>query len=703
MKRMLRGLVILLTALTASMVFGMVPSAVNYQGYLTDDEGTPLDTTVAMTFKFYSFPSTLLWTEIHPAVTVTDGLFEVALGEIVELPDSVFRSELVYLGISVGSDAQMSPRTEVRSVPYSRRVGTVDGASGGWIREGLSVGGINSLTNGGVFVAGNDNTVSESGGSIAGGGTNTVSGVYGFIGAGVENVVNSAGGVCGGGYGNSMTSNGSSNTIGGGYHNLVEGSQSNATIAGGGNNLAAGQSSAIGGGEYNIAHGNYSVISGGGGDVDALGNVILPAGEASVSGGGRGNEALAANGFIGGVNENQVSGSNSVIGGGNQNSAAGSASFVGGGDDNHVSGARSVLVGGETNAADGDYAFVGGGMSNDATGDYSVVAGGENNDVSGLYAAAGGGASNLAAGSYSVVGGGLTNRARGDYSVVAGGGGPAAMDTNTASALGATVSGGGMNLAAEQYATVGGGYGNMAEHLYATIAGGSVNWVSGPYSTIGGGVSNVASGYISTVPGGVSNVASGRFAFACGRNARAIHDGSFVWADSAADNFYSSYANEFSVRAAGGVRLYTNAAATLGVRLLPNTTAWSIMSDSTKKTDIRPVDTKSVLEKIAVLPLAEWRYKEQPDPAVRHIGPMAQDFWNAFRLGEDSLSISTIDPDGIALAAIQELAKENQALRERNRELTARLDRLETRFNEMTEMQSAQPTRLAVQHKEETR
>lgn len=676
MKRTLCGLVILLAALAGTAAFGVVPSVVNYQGYLTADDGTPLDTTVAMTFKFYAFPSTLLWTETHGAVTVSDGLFQVSLGEIEAIPDSIFASGWTNLEVTVGSDAPMVPRSRVLSAPYALRVGTVDGATGGSISGGLSVGWNNTLSNFGVFVAGSENAVSGNGGSIAGGSMNAVSGVYGFIGAGVENEVNSAGGVCGGGYGNSMTSYGSSNTIGGGYHNRVEGFNSYMTIAGGGNNLAVGQSSAIGGGEYNVAHGNYSVISGGGGDADTLGNVIFPAGEASVIGGGRGNEVLAAKCFIGGGNENQISGSSSVIGGGNQNSAAGSASFVGGGDDNHVSGARSVLVGGETNAADGAYAFLGGGMSNDATGDYSVVAGGENNDVSGLCAAAGGGASNLAAGAYSVVGGGLTNRARGDYSVVAGGGGPALCDTNTASGLGATVSGGGMNLATEQYSTVGGGYGNQAEHLYATIAGGTVNWASGPYSTIGGGVSNVASGYISTVPGGVSNVASGRFAFACGRNARAIHDGSFVWADSAADNFYSSYANEFSVRAAGGVRLYTNAAATMGVRLFPNTTAWSIMSDSTKKTDIRPVDTKSVLEKIAVLPLAEWRYKEQPDPTVRHIGPMAQDFWNAFQLGEDSLSISTIDPDGIALAAIQELAKRNEKLEEQVARLTEQVQTL---------------------------
>jgi hypothetical protein len=48
---------------------------------------------------------------------------------------------------------------------------------------------------------------------------------------------------------------------------------------------------------------------------------------------------------------------------------------------------------------------------------------------------------------------------------------------------------------------------------------------------------------------------------------------------------------------------------------------------------------------------------------------MAQDFWSRFKLGDDSLSISSIDPAGIALAAIQELAKQNETLRGELRQL----------------------------------
>ena len=69
-------------------------------------------------------------------------------------------------------------------------------------------------------------------------------------------------------------------------------------------------------------------------------------------------------------------------------------------------------------------------------------------------------------------------------------------------------------------------------------------------------------------------------------------------------------------------------------------------------------------------------YKSQ-DPSIRHVGPMAQDFHAAFRLGEDDKHISTVDADGIALVAIQALY---EIVKEKNREielLKARLSKLE--------------------------
>jgi len=61
---------------------------------------------------------------------------------------------------------------------------------------------------------------------------------------------------------------------------------------------------------------------------------------------------------------------------------------------------------------------------------------------------------------------------------------------------------------------------------------------------------------------------------------------------------------------------------------------------------------------------------------VTHIGPTAQDFKKVFGVGENDKTISTIDPSGIALAAIKELNSQNRELKEVNARLKKQLDDL---------------------------
>ena len=68
----------------------------------------------------------------------------------------------------------------------------------------------------------------------------------------------------------------------------------------------------------------------------------------------------------------------------------------------------------------------------------------------------------------------------------------------------------------------------------------------------------MASNIYATVPGGLFNVAGGQYSFAAGQHAKAVHDGSFVWADSTtAADFASTASNQFLVRASGGVGIGT--------------------------------------------------------------------------------------------------------------------------------------------------
>jgi len=108
---------------------------------------------------------------------------------------------------------------------------------------------------------------------------------------------------------------------------------------------------------------------------------------------------------------------------------------------------------------------------------------------------------------------------------------------------------------------------------------------------------------------------------------------------------------------------------------MPGGGAWSSLSDRGAKENIVPVDGVAVLEAVAAMEISTWNYRAQ-DETVRHMGPMAQDFHAAFGVGEDEKRISTVDADGVALAAIQGLKRLAD-------EKDARIAQLERRIAEL--------------------
>jgi len=333
-------------------------------------------------------------------------------------------------------------------------------------------------------------------------------------------------------------------------------------------------------------------------------------------------------------------------------------------------------VHGQNNVASADYATVSGGHLNHARGLYSVVGGGggpfesDSNSAIGDHSTVPGGIGNIASVDYATVGGGQYNIASGFEATVGGG------VTNNASGGSATVGGGSGNSASGGAATVGGGAGNNASVDYSTVGGGLNNVASGSSAFVGGGNQNIASGLRSTVPGGSNNTASGDNTFAAGQNNTAAGDNSialgtnvsvsadsaFAWSDGSGPLFSIGSDNTFNLKANAGFRFWTTAnhGDNIGARLPANSSAWTTLSDSTRKHRYGLVDAEEVLSKVCQLPIESWSYKADPQN-YRHISPMAQDFWNAFHLGDDSLSISTIDPSGVLFVAVQELAKQNAA------------------------------------------
>lgn len=95
------------------------PRLISFQGQLTDSVGARLTGTYSMTFKIYNVSTggAALWTEAQSSVSVVNGVFDVELGSVAALTLS-FDAQY-WLGITVGTDPEMTPRRKLLSSPYA--------------------------------------------------------------------------------------------------------------------------------------------------------------------------------------------------------------------------------------------------------------------------------------------------------------------------------------------------------------------------------------------------------------------------------------------------------------------------------------------------------------------------------------------------------------------------------------------------------
>lgn len=157
-----------------------IPSLINYQGYVTDNAGTPLGnsapTNFDVQFKLYAVSSggTPLWAE-QQTVTIAAGQFSVLLGNGTPLTphpnlDALFapggtiqQTPQIFLGITVntagGSSAlELVPRQQIVANPFSLRAKVADMA------QTVAAGSINAV----ALAAGGVTGTAISDGSITG-------------------------------------------------------------------------------------------------------------------------------------------------------------------------------------------------------------------------------------------------------------------------------------------------------------------------------------------------------------------------------------------------------------------------------------------------------------------------------------------------------------------------------------------------------
>ena len=299
---------------------------------------------------------------------------------------------------------------------------------------------------------------------------------------------------------------------------------------------------------------------------------------------GNANNSIASNAIIstiggGQLNTIEAAAFGATIAGGDINTIRSGAgeSVISGGIQNIVgtNSIRSVIAGGLFNrvGTNAVHAVISGGRNNRITNDaqYATISGGWNHLIgeASSYATISGGSNNLieANSQMATIGGGWDNTiaANSAYGSTIGGGYANRIDAGNFQAV---IGGGAFNHIHTYGGTsvIGGGESNevLPNALCSTIGGGNYNSVgnSASYATIGGGYNNEASGEYAVVPGGTYNSASGKYSFAAGYEARALHEGCFVWSEPAADLFQfdvgaeSTTTNQFVIRASGGIQLH---------------------------------------------------------------------------------------------------------------------------------------------------
>ncbi|HEY7060249.1 MAG TPA: tail fiber domain-containing protein [Chloroflexota bacterium] len=617
------------------------PTTMTYQGLLRAN-GAPATGPFSLQFKLYSVPSggSPLYTETDN-VTATNGLFTVVLGQNTPLPPSLFQpGGPLFLGITVGADPELTPRTPITTEPFAFLAGAADSATSfsgslaGDVTGAQSSTSVTALrgtalaatapTSGQVLRYNGTQWAPESPTSADTPSTLALRDASGNLSLNtltldanlaLPSTTSSAAGVLTLGGSRFLHSFGTSNTFLGGSagnftltgdHNTAVGANALPSNTTGSNNTATGASALL----SNTTGGNNTATGG-----NALATNTT----------GSNNTATGASALLG----NTTGGNNTATGGNAlQNNTTG--------DNNAATGVSALQnnTTGSNNTATGASALLSNttGGSNTATGGNAL----QSNTT---------GTQNTATGTSAL----QLNTTGGNNTAV----GFQALQDNTTGPNNAA-----LGYQALQDNTTGGSHAALGAQALQDNTTGLNNAALGFRA-----LQSNTTGFNNTAVGANSNVASGALTNATALGANAIVD------------------------ASNKVRIGNT-----NVTVIEGQVAFTFPSDRNKKEHLLSLDGERVLATLPQVPVYSWNYIGQDPAEFRHYGPTAQDLFAAF--GHDDLgaigtptTINSGDLDGLLLAAVQALAERTAALQDRDDQLAAAQAALADRDAQLTSQQ----------------
>lgn len=135
----------------------------NYQGILRKPDGSLVTGSYTMTFSLYNVVAggDQLHTETQPNVSVRDGIFNVLIGDVKAIPDVVLTPTVLFLGIAIGNESEMTPRQRIHAVPRALKADSIAGGQY-WTKADGSLDVDGSLIVRGNYMHGGNGTIALS-------------------------------------------------------------------------------------------------------------------------------------------------------------------------------------------------------------------------------------------------------------------------------------------------------------------------------------------------------------------------------------------------------------------------------------------------------------------------------------------------------------------------------------------------------------